>query len=88
MIGTAGDINPRQYDVLLVCPGSGWSLSGVCLKGISPSGGLWLPEPTVKISDVQTILLTGSVPRRCATGVVLSTVILHQLSENLFYPEA
>ena len=87
LISTAGDINPREYDMLLIHPGSRWSLAEISLRAISPSAGLQAPEPVVKISDVQTILLTRSTPRMCATGVVLSTMIRNHSSANRIHLE-
>lgn len=85
---TAGDINLRKYDMLLIRPGSRWSLVEISLMATSPSTGLWVPEPVVKISDIETILLTISAPRTCATEVVLSTMIRHHSSANPIHLQA
>ena len=86
-VRTAGDINLRKYDMLLFRAGSRWSLAEISLRAISPSAALQVPEPVVKISDVQTILLTRSTPRMFATGVVLSTMIRNHSSANPIHLE-
>ena len=58
LISTAGDINPREYDMLLIHPGSRWSLADTSLMATSPTKGLPLTDLSVILPPVYCELVS------------------------------